>query len=84
MQVEVRLFASLREKLPNGRRGKGPVELPEGATLPDLLGRLDIPRELAQMVLINGEQLPNDWEARAGIVLRPGDTISIFPPVAGG
>ena len=84
MQVQLRLFASLRDRLPGGDRGRGPLELPAGATLVDLLIALQIPPELAQMVMLNGEQVAVDWEARRAITLREGDTVSIFPPVAGG
>jgi sulfur-carrier protein len=80
MRVELRLFASLRKKLPAGSpRGKCEVELPEGSTLGDLIRRMDIPAASAQMVLFNGEP---DRDFRRH--LQAGDVISIFPPVAGG
>ena len=82
MQVDVKLFASLRRKLPPGSgcpAGKGTVELPDTATLADLILRLDIPPDLAQMVLVNGEQT-----REFGRALTDGDQVSIFPPVAGG
>ena len=82
MRVDVKLFASLRKKLPSisGRpAGKGTVELSDTATLTDLIHRLDIPPDLAQMVLVNGEQT-----REFGHTLADGDQVSIFPPVAGG
>ena len=82
MRVDVKLFASLRKKLPSdsGRpAGKGTVELPDAATLADLIHHLDIPPDLAQMVLVNGEQTHE-----FGHALTAGDQVSIFPPVAGG
>ena len=82
MRVDVKLFASLRKKLPpdSGRpAGKGTVELPDAATLADLIHHLDIPLDLAQMVLVNGEQT-----REFGHALTAGDQVSIFPPVAGG
>jgi molybdopterin converting factor small subunit len=36
------------------------------------------------MVLVNGEQAPRKAEARAVLVLAEDDTVSIFPPLAGG
>jgi molybdopterin converting factor small subunit len=39
---------------------------------------------MAQMVLVNGRQAPRDGAARAAHRLRAGDTVAIFPPVAGG
>ena len=80
MRIELRLFASLRKKLPvDSPRGKCELDLPEGSTLSDLLQQMDIPRASAQMVLFNGEQ-DRDFERR----LQEGDVVSIFPPVAGG
>ncbi len=80
MNVELRLFASLRRKLPPGSpRGRCHLELPDDTTLADLLARMDIPRECAQMILINGEH-----DRDFGRLLRDGDVLSIFPPVAGG
>ena len=80
MKIELRLFASLRKKLPPGSpRGKCDLELPAGATIDDVLQRMDIPRASAQMVLVNG-----DHDRNFDHVLHDGDTLSIFPPVAGG
>ena len=80
MRIELRLFASLRKKLPPGSpRGHCALELPDGTTFGDLLRRMDIPRASAQMVLVNGEP-----DRSAQRVLLDGDIVSIFPPVAGG
>lgn len=84
MQVRVRLFAGLRERLPGARRGRGCVELAEGASLLDLIRQLGIPDRQAQMVLVNGEQAPRREQDRAAYALSPDDTVSIFPPLAGG
>lgn len=84
MKVEVRLFASLREKLPDALRGRATLELPDEASLKDLLDSLEIEPHLAQMVLVNGVQAPRDPAAREALRLGSGDTVAIFPPVAGG
>jgi molybdopterin converting factor small subunit len=84
VKVEVRLFAGLREKLPAALRGRATVELAEGASLQDLLDELAIEPRMAQMVLVNGVQSPRDPAARAAQRLAAGDTVAIFPPVAGG
>jgi molybdopterin converting factor small subunit len=84
VKVEVRLFALLRDKLPDAPRGRATIELAEGASLLDLLARLDIPSDVATMVLINGERVSRDDEQRAAWQLAPGDDVAIFPPVAGG
>ena len=80
MKIELRLFASLRKRLPPGSpRGKCDLELPDGTTIGQLLLRMDIPRASAQMVLVNGDH-DSDFER----ALRDGDVLSVFPPVAGG
>jgi molybdopterin converting factor small subunit len=84
MQIQLRLFASLRDRLPAGTRGRGSLELPDGANLQRLLDELDIEPRLAQMVLIDGQQAPRDRQKRLAMVLQHDQTISIFPPVAGG
>lgn len=84
MQVNVRLFASLRELLPGAERGRATLEVAEGSSLLDLIERLTIPDRQAQMVLVNGEQAPRRPAARAAVLLKEDDTVAIFPPVAGG
>ena len=84
MRVHVRLFASLRDRMPPGTRGRGEVELAEDATLADLIAVLEIPDRLAQMVLVDGQQAPRKSGERVNLVLRAGQTVSIFPPVSGG
>jgi molybdopterin converting factor small subunit len=80
MQVEVKLFANLRKLLPSGSSGgKAKVTLEEGVTIETLIHHLHIPVEMAQMVLVNGEQT-REFDRP----LAEGDTVSIFPPVAGG
>jgi hypothetical protein len=47
MQIHVQLFSILRDCLPAGsERGQATVNLPEGATLADLVSRLGIDRHL--------------------------------------
>lgn len=79
MRVRVKLFASL-SRFANGARPGAPlvIELPEGATLADLIQRLQIPAEEAKLTFVNGRACPPDWQ------LQPGDEIGIFPPIAGG
>ena len=83
MKVEVKLFANLRARMPNGA-GRGTIELEDNATLSDLLVKLDIPAELAQMTLINGEHCPPEQEWRDSRKLEEGEVVSVFPPLAGG
>ncbi len=84
MKIEVRLFANLREKLPDALRGRATLELIDAASLQDLLDSLEIEPRMAQMVLVNGVQAPRDPSAREALQLSAGDIVAIFPPVAGG
>lgn len=84
MRLEVRLFASLRDKRPDAPRGRAMLEMPDGASLQDLLEHLDVHAKEAQMVLVNGVQMPRAVAERRAHALEPGDVVAIFPPLAGG
>jgi len=74
MDVEVRLFATLRE----GRFGKKSLELPEGIPVREVLDRLAIQSNEVSIVLINGKEGDIDRS------LASGDVLSLFPAVGGG
>ena len=79
MKVQVELYATLSKFLPPGAEGrKTMVELPEGATVGELLARLAIPAEMAALLLVNGTHQP------PATVLKDGEVLAIFPPLAGG
>jgi len=79
MKVEVKLFANFRDYLPPGRDTYSCwLEMEEGTTIGQALERLKIPLSIPMIALVNG--LHRVFEDR----LRPGDVLSIFPPVAGG
>ncbi len=80
----MRLFAGLRDCLPREVRGAATIELTEGASVVDVIEHFSIERRLAQMVLVNGIQISRNFEERQARRLVAGDTVSIFPPVAGG
>jgi len=74
MRVSVRLFAGLRERAGHDRIE---VELPEPATVGDLLAALELaPRSC--VAAINREY------ADAGTPIAPGDEVALVPPVSGG
>ncbi len=83
MNVKVKLFAVLREKLPPESDGESvELEVQEGTTPGQIIDRLKIPRELAHLVMLDGRHLlPEEVEGRA---VRAGEVLSIFPPIAGG
>lgn len=77
MKVSVRLHAILRDRLPGGR---GDIEVPEGATVSQLLDQLGVEEELREFITVNGSQI--DDLGTAG--LSDGDDVQVFPAVAGG
>jgi len=74
IRVKVRLFATLREN----RNKEMIIELPDGATSLDIIEHLNIPKDDASLLLINGRF------AKLDDALEDNDTVSIFPPVGGG
>jgi len=76
MEVSVRLFAVLREQA--GVRERR-LDLPEGATVADVWGRLDLGNEPAGLLYA----LNREYVERAA-VLREGDELALIPPVSGG
>ncbi|MDD2481630.1 MAG: MoaD/ThiS family protein [Lutispora sp.] len=74
IHVKIRLFATLREN----RDKETVIELSEGAAVKDILERLDISREDAAIILINGRG------AKLDRILEDNDIVSIFPPLGGG
>lgn len=83
MIIKVKLFAQLREKLPPESDGREIVlETQEGTTPQQVIDRLKIPRQLAHLVMIDGYHLlPDEIQTRS---ILPGETLAIFPPIAGG
>ena len=80
MDIEVKLFSVLARYLPpeaDGRRVR--LVVPEGTTVAEILDQLGVPRELTKLIVIDGvvHQKPD-------MVLRSGNVLGIFPPIAGG
>jgi sulfur carrier protein len=79
MEIEVKLFATLRDYLPKGSdRFSCKLEVDESARVQDILSRLKIPEEMPKILLVNGVHGKKDQ------ILKDGDVLSVFPPVAGG
>lgn len=77
--ITVVLYAGLDRYRPAGAQGRhATLELADGARVRDVLRRLDMPDDLSCIPVVNGT-----W---AGVdrVLRDGETLSLFPPLAGG
>ncbi len=88
MRITFKLFATLAQYLPREHEGHVRVgnelslDVPEGTTVQAVVDRFPMPPPLVHLVLVNGEFiLPAH---RAGHVLREGDALAIWPPIAGG
>lgn len=83
MRVQLELYASLMRYLPpEALRHRVEVDIADGSHVQALLDRYGIPREQAHLVLRNGVFLHQ--EERDRTLLDAGDTIAVWPPVAGG
>lgn len=83
MRVNVKLFALLAKYLPKGAvKNEAPFEAPDGATVQNVIHALNLPSERCHLVLVDGVYVaPGERDAR---VLKDGQTLAIWPPVAGG
>jgi len=83
MEITVKLFATLAGYLPAGaKQNAAPLEVPEDATPATIIERLNLPREKCHLVLINGVYVvPSQLDSQP---LKAGDTLAMWPPVAGG
>lgn len=79
IQVEVRLFAYLRELFPPESRGVKKIEVKECLTIDNLMDEIGIIEKEIMIVMINGVRKLDYNES-----LKEGDRVSIFPPVGGG
>lgn len=74
MKVTVKLFATLRDFGPKYNE----LELQEGSRLSDIIKYFGIPDDFPLIRLVNGDFANNDY------MLKDGDIVSLFPPIAGG
>ena len=83
MKITLELYASLMKHLPPGSgMHDTTVEVTEQTTLNQLIDQFKIPRELAHIVQVNG--FFKCAEDRDSPLLKEGDKVAIWPPVAGG
>lgn len=83
MQLTVKLYASLGRHLPpNAHENTARIDVANGATPAAVIAHLAIPAEHCHLVLVNGHYVPPS-EHRTH-PLAAGDTLAIWPPVAGG
>ena len=83
MKITLKLFATLGKYLPRQRQGNlVEVEVPDGTTANALIEKFSVPDEMVHLVLLNGVYL--DSNQRTTRMLKAGDTVAVWPPVAGG
>ena len=83
MKIRFKLYAGLDAFLPaHAENHAVTVEVADDSTAHALIDLFGVPRERAHLVLVNGEFLRP--EQRDQPLLRDGDTLAVWPPVAGG
>lgn len=84
VRITFKLYAGLTQYLPaDARIGNAmPLELPEGTTIPKAIEPFGLPPQLVKLVLIDGVYIAP--EQRGERVLKDGEVLAIWPPVAGG
>lgn len=79
MKVYVKLLNVYRKYLSDGAQGSTySLDVPVGTRIEKLLAQVPVPADEEQVVLVNGRTPLN------GQVLEDGDTVAIFPAMAGG
>ena len=88
MRVTFKLYAMLSDYLPQEYRGHKrhgnalTLDIEPGTTVSQIVEQFQLPDKWVHLVLINGVYVnPEDRPTRA---LTEGETLAIWPPVAGG
>ena len=74
MKLEIKLFASLQKFMPNAEK----IKLDDNCTVIELLEKIGINSSEVAITLVNGRHVQLDQ------TLHDGETVAIFPPIAGG
>jgi len=79
VNVTIKLLNVYRKYLPDDAQGSTySLHVPTGTRIAELLAQVPVPIEETQVVLVNGSTPSVDQ------VLVDGDTVAIFPTIAGG
>ncbi|UCD87583.1 MAG: MoaD/ThiS family protein [Desulfobacterales bacterium] len=80
MIIEVKVFSSLCHYIPKSERrlDRHKWDIDEGATVQQVLKMVGLPDDEVRVLLINGRN------AKRENVLKEGDVLHVFPPMAGG
>ncbi len=84
MRVTFKLFASLQDYLPVEAKRNNALQLDisEDTTILQIIERFALPLKSCKLVLVDGHFVPP--EERGTRTLKEGETLAIWPPVAGG
>ena len=84
MKILFKLYAGLTQYLSSDARydNRVPLVLPEGSSVAQVIEPFGLPQNMVHLVLVNGVYVPP--EQRLSHVLKDGDVLAIWPPIAGG
>lgn len=84
MQVTLKLYATLAEYLPaTAESNKTVLTVAENTTPYAILEHYQVPKERTHLVLLNGVYLTPE-QCQQPSFIKDGDTLAVWPPVAGG
>ncbi len=79
MNIEVNLYATLKQYMKNETGGKSSaIDLEDGTCVEDLIQKLEVPADSVKLIFVNG------IHAKRDTILKDGDRLGLFPPVGGG
>lgn len=84
MKITLKLFASLQDYLPPEARKDNALtlDIEEGTTIHQIIERFGLPPKSCHLVLLDGNFVPP--AERITRMLAEGETLAIWPPIAGG
>ena len=84
MKITFKLYAGLTDYLPAQHRttNRLDLELTEGSNISQVIEPFALPQKMVHLVLVNGVYVAPDQ--RFSHVLKDGDVLAIWPPIAGG
>lgn len=78
MNIEVRLYATLRRYLPETPNGITTIEVTEGITVLEVINQLGIDPAEVHLSMLNG------MGCELAQTVNHGDRLGLFPPIGGG
>ena len=84
MKITFKLYAGLTEYLPAPARASNhmSLELEEGTPIAKVIEPFGLPQKQVHLVLVNGVYVAP--QERLSHVMKDGDVLAIWPPIAGG